>query len=96
MKKITINKETIQAIKPDTLVRTAVLVLALINQILEVFGKSPLAVEDETVSQLINAAFTVVAAVAAYWKNNSVSAEAIEADEYLAALRSGEATRGEM
>ncbi len=73
--------------KTDTLIRTIVLAVALLNQILSATGKSILPIEDETVSQLITAAFTIITSLAAWWKNNSFSPEAIEADVYLESLR---------
>ena len=73
--------------KIDTLIRTIVLAIALLNQILAATGKSMLPIEDETVNQLITAAFTIVTSLAAWWKNNSFSPEAIEADVYLETLR---------
>ena len=63
------------------------LVLALVNQLLAVFGISPLPLENETVTTLISLGFTVVTALVAWWKNNSFTQKAQAADAYLAALR---------
>lgn len=76
--------------KVDTIVRTVLLVLALINQVLTATGHSVIPVEDETVSQLITAGFTAITAIVAWWKNNSVTRAAQQADRYLATLKSGE------
>ena len=70
-----------------TMIRTALLLLALVNQLLTVMGISPLPLEDETVTELISLGFTAVTAVMAWWKNNSFTKEAQAADEYLHALR---------
>ena len=75
MKKINITK--------GTLIRTILLVLALINQILAVFGKSPIPIDDDTLTNLISTAWTVIASLIAWWKNNSFTKKAIEADEVL-------------
>ena len=82
-------------IKTETIVRTAVLVLALVNQILSAAGKSVLPIDDARLSSLLSSAFTIAAAVWSWWKNNSFTQPAIEADEYLRALRAGEAAKGE-
>lgn len=74
-------------VKVDTIVRTVVLALALINQVLAAFGKSPIPVEEESVSLLISTSATVISAVWAWWKNNSFTQPAIVADEYLAAAK---------
>ncbi|MBE6792345.1 MAG: phage holin [Ruminococcaceae bacterium] len=70
-----------------TVIRTVLLVLALVNQVLAAFGLSPLPLENETVTTLISLGFTVVTALVAWWKNNSFTQKAQAADAYLAALR---------
>ena len=75
MKKINITK--------GTLIRTILLVFALINQILAVFGKSPIPIDDDTVTNLISTAWTVIASLIAWWKNNSFTDKAIKADKVL-------------
>ncbi len=67
--------------------RTVILALALINQILTASGHAIIPIDDETVTTLISTAATVITALIAWWKNNSFTQEAIEADEYLADLR---------
>lgn len=74
-------------IKTDTIIRTAVLLLALVNNALTLMGRSVLPVSDEQISQLLTLAITVGASLWAWWKNNSFTKEAIEADEMLAQLR---------
>ena len=70
-----------------TITRTIILALALINQLLTSFGYSVIPLEDETITQLISTAFTVVSAVIAWWKNNSFTKAAITADETLKELK---------
>ncbi len=70
-------------ITKGTFIRTILLVLALINQILAVFGKSPIPIDDDTVTNLISTAWTVIASLIAWWKNNSFTKKAIEADKML-------------
>ena len=64
-----------------TIARTAVLLLALTNQMLSAMGKSPLPIESTTVEQLVTAGITTIAALVAWWKNNSFTKEAIAADK---------------
>lgn len=73
-------------IKVATMTRTAVLILALANQILSATGHSPIPVDDAQLEQLISTGMTVVAAIWAWWKNNSFTKEAIAADNYLDSL----------
>ena len=74
-------------ISAGTLTRTAVLGLALANQLLSAAGKPLLPIESTQLEQMISAGFTVGAALAAWWKNNSFTAAAVAADSYLAQLK---------
>lgn len=68
-------------ITAGTIARTAVLLLALTNQMLSAMGKIPLPIESTTVEQLVTAGITTIAALIAWWKNNSFTKEAIAADK---------------
>ena len=74
----TYNEPTISA---GTVARTACLLLALTNQLLSALGKPMLPIESETVEQLVTAGITTVAALVAWWKNNSFTPAALEADK---------------
>ena len=74
-------------ISTGTIVRTLCLVLALANQLLSVFGKSPLPIDNAQLEQLVTGLITVVAALVNWWENNSFTPEAIEADQYLTRLK---------
>lgn len=69
-----------EQISVGTIIRTVCLILALVNLTLETFGKSVIPISDEQVSELITLIFTIVTSVAAFWKNNSFTQEAIIAD----------------
>lgn len=77
-------------IDAGTIIRTVILALALINQILTASGHAIIPISDETITQLISAAVTVLTAIIAWWKNNSFTQEAIRADIYLEELRKRE------
>ena len=74
-------------ISAGTLTRTAVLGLALTNQLLSAAGKPLLHIDNAQLEQMISTGFTVGAALAAWWKNNSFTPEAIEADDFMARLK---------
>ncbi len=78
----------------QTIIRTVVLLIALLNQILVVFGKNPLPFSEEGIYEAVSLAATVGASLWTWWKNNSFSREAAEADRYLNALRSIDETEG--
>ena len=70
-----------------TIARTIVLALALINQILTVFGYNMIDISTETINTLISTIFTVITAIITFWKNNSFTKAAIEADEVMKELK---------
>ena len=74
-------------ITAGTIARTAVLLLALTNQVLSALGKPVLPIESATVEQLVTAGITTVTALIAWWKNNSFTKEAIAADAEYDRLR---------
>ena len=74
-------------IKPATIARTAVLALALTNQILSAAGKSPLPIDSATLEPWVTTGLTTAAAVWAWWKNNSFTPEAIRADELMQEMK---------
>ena len=78
MKAHTYNEPTISA---GTVARTACLLLALVNQVLSALGKPVLPIESATVEQLVTAGITTVTALMAWWKNNSFTPAALEADK---------------
>ena len=80
----TYNAPTISA---GTIARTACLLLALTNQLLSACGKPVLPIESQTVEQLVTAGITTVAALVAWWKNNSFTPAAIQADAEYARLK---------
>ncbi|WP_026570554.1 phage holin [Sediminibacillus sp. JSM 1682029] len=56
-----------------TWIRTVVLALALVNQVLVMFSKSPLPIDNEMAEQITASIFTVVTSVYAWFKNNYVT-----------------------
>lgn len=70
-------------IEKGTIVRTAVLAVALLNQALTISGHNPLPFSDEDVGQGVSMLLTVGASLWAWWKNNSFTQAAITADEQL-------------
>lgn len=70
-------------IEKGTIVRTAVLAVALVNQGLTISGHNPLPFTNEEVGQGVSMVLTVGASLWAWWKNNSFTQAAIAADERL-------------
>lgn len=77
--------DKIEKVDAATWTRLALLAAALINNALEIFGYS---LSQGRAGEIFTVIFTVFAALCAYWKNNSFTHAAIEADEYMKNLRS--------
>lgn len=75
--------------KKDTIIRTIVLTIALVNQALAIFGKEAFPVTEDQVYQIVTLIITVGASVWAWWKNNSFTRHAVLADEYFKELNEG-------
>ncbi|WP_373284310.1 phage holin [Virgibacillus oceani] len=56
-----------------TIIRTAALLFALVNQVLVIYGKSPLPIDSEVVEQFAASLITIITAVIAWFKNNYVT-----------------------
>lgn len=74
-------------ISKETLIRTAVLLVALVNSVLTMLGKNPLPFSENEIYQAISAICTVAATAWAWWKNNSFTDAAVKADEYMKQLK---------
>ena len=76
-------------ISKGTIARTVVLIIALINQTLTMMGHNPLPWSDEQLYEAATIVLTVGASVVAWWKNNSFTKAAIEADEIMHDIKKG-------
>lgn len=75
-------------IQPDTIARTIILALALINQLLSATGHAVIPIADETIESLVSYIVTVVVAIWTYWKNNSWTQAALRGDIVMKEIKS--------
>ncbi len=73
--------------KKQTIIRTVIFYVALINMILTQCGINILQFVDEETYQTVSCVITAIVSVWTWWKNNSVTKEAIQADELLDELK---------
>ena len=78
-----------------TIVRTIVLFVALINQVIILLGGDALPFDDTHVYEFVSTLLTTGAALAAWWKNNSFTERAILNDLKLAMRRRDKATHND-
>lgn len=69
--------------KKDTIIRTIILALALVNQVFALVGIPQLEIDDDTIYQTVTLLATIGSAAWAWWKNNSFTKEAQYADDVL-------------
>lgn len=74
-------------VSKETIIRTIILVITLVNSILTMFGKNPIPFSEDEIYVGLSAIATVAATIWAWWKNNSFTKNAIAADEYLKGLK---------
>ncbi|QFT88970.1 Phage lysis protein, holin [Bacillus sp. THAF10] len=70
------NKVTIRPVSKGAWFRIVFLALALVNQVLVVYGKSPLPITQDELKELVTAVWTGVAALYAWWKDNDWTVKA--------------------
>lgn len=74
-------------ISAETIARTIVLFIAILNQILAILGKNRLEIAESDIYQIVTLVFTIGSAVWAWWKNNSFTQNALKADEFMKELK---------
>lgn len=77
-------------IQKGTIIRTVILIVALINQFLTIAGKAVLPFNDEQITNFLSMALTGAASIIAWWKNNSFTQSAISADMDLKRMKQEE------
>lgn len=86
------NKKTLNFsdVTPEVWARTIILFLALVNQILAILGKEQIPFAENDIYQIASLIATFVSAIWSWWKNNSFSTSAQQADAVMHTLESGE------
>ena len=78
MKKINLKGVTVQ-----TWARSIVLLLALVSQLCVILGKRTEAIDVDQWQEYVTYALTVIGSIWAWWKNNSFTQQAQDADNIL-------------
>lgn len=77
----------LSTITPATAARTIILFIMVINSVCALMGWTPLDIQEDTVYQIVSAIGLILSSIAAWWKNNSFTSAAQQADEYCAELK---------
>lgn len=70
-----------------TIVRTIVLVVAIVNHFLTISGHSVLPFDEDSVNEIVSTVFMAVVSIWTWWKNNSFTPAAKKADKYMKSLK---------
>ena len=77
-------------ISKGTIVRTIMLGVVILNIILKQFGIDVINVSESEVLTFVEALIEVAIIAVGFWKNNSYTKKAIQADEFLKTLKESE------
>ncbi len=83
-------------IKPHTYVSIVMVIIAIINYALTATGKPIISLEEETITYVVNNVLNLLFIGYVAWKNNSLSENAILADDVLYMLRDGKISKEEL
>lgn len=74
-------------ISKGTIIRTVLLLFALVNQALNIMGWNPLPFSEDELYETVSLVLTAGASIWAWWKNNSFTKAAIKADAVKDAMK---------
>lgn len=75
--------DTKYKVKADTIARTIILALALVNQLLSASGHAVIPIPNADIETLVSTGFTVIMAVVNWWYNNSFTQAALRGDKVM-------------
>ena len=76
-------------VKVGTWVRGILLIISFVNMALSTAGKAPIPADYNELYTIVSVIFSVLVGISAYWKNNSFTEAAIEADNVMRDLKEG-------
>lgn len=77
------KKFNFKGVSVQTWARTLVLILALVSQLCVILGKRTEAIDVDQWQEYVTYALTVISSIWAWWKNNSFTDKAQNADKLL-------------
>lgn len=84
------NKINLKGITAENVTGILILLIALINSTLQMFGMNILPIENEDISNIISTVFLIGTALYNTWKNRNISSASQIAQNITDALKSGE------
>lgn len=84
------NKINLKGITAENVTGIFILLVALINAVLQIFGINTLPIEDGEVSNIISTVFLIATTLWNTWKNRNITTVSQEVQQIADAVRSGE------
>lgn len=84
------NKINLKGITSEAVTGVFILLVALINAVLQMFGINTLPIENEEISVIVSGIFVIGAALYNTWKNRNVTPASQIAQQVTDAIKSGE------
>lgn len=76
-------------ISKGTIARTIMLIIVVVNMVLQHFGIDIIKVDESQVLSFVEIALELAVIITTFWKNNSFTDKAIQADNFLKTLKEG-------
>lgn len=84
------NKINLKGVTAEAVTGVLILLIALVNAVLQMFGVNTLPIENEEVSNIISTVFLIITALWNTWKNRNVTTISQEVQQIADAIRNGE------
>ena len=84
------NKINLKGITSEAITGVLILVVALINAVLQMFGINTLLIENEEISVIVSGVFVIGAALYNTWKNRNVTPASQIAQQVTDMIKNGE------
>ena len=84
------NKINLKGITSEAITGVLILVVALINAVLQMFGINTLPIENEEISVIVSGVFVIGAALYNTWKNRNVTPASQMAQQVTDMIKNGE------
>ena len=84
------NKINLKGITAETIAGILILLLALINATLQMFGINALPIENEEITNIVSTVFLIVTALWNTWKNRNITTASQVAQNITDSIKNGE------
>ena len=84
------NKINLKGVTSEAVTGVLILIVALVNAVLQMFGIDTLPIDDENISAIVSTVFLIVTALYNTWKNRNVTTISQEVQQIADAVRNGE------